>query len=191
LKKDYDEEMKAFDPNTMEEKTLSAQNQRLQQELRRAEKQLQELNKDHCDLAGQLVTVRVELQKQKDVSEALRRQVLDFKSILGRDIKTFNADSLNAVLDHEVTEANSLEQLPQPQENPDARIPSVEEQVAILTNQNITLMEEAQLWRRKYEDLEKQSKSRQSFGSTSQTIASPDMWQSLSKRFTFDQKKPQ
>ncbi|KAI3655970.1 hypothetical protein MP638_002308 [Amoeboaphelidium occidentale] len=148
LKKDYDEEMKAFDPNTMEEKTLSAQNQRLQQELRRAEKQLQELNKDHCDLAGQLVTVRVELQKQKDVSEALRRQVLDFKSILGRDIKTFNADSLNAVLHHEVTEANSLEPLPQPEENPDARIPSVEEQVAILTNQNISLMEESQLWRR-------------------------------------------
>ena len=76
-RRDYEDELRRSDPTYLAEKSLEAQNQRLVHELKRAEKLLAELNRDHCDLAGQLVTLRLELAQEREVSAALKRQVHD------------------------------------------------------------------------------------------------------------------
>jgi hypothetical protein len=81
FRKEYEEELKKNDPNYLHEKSLEAKNQRLTNDLKRSEKMLADLNKDHCDLAGQMVSLRIELQKEKDVSSALQRQVHDLKTV--------------------------------------------------------------------------------------------------------------
>jgi hypothetical protein len=52
LRKDYEDEAKKSDPSLLAGKSLEVQNQRLTTELKRAEKMLNELNRDHCELAG-------------------------------------------------------------------------------------------------------------------------------------------
>jgi septal ring factor EnvC (AmiA/AmiB activator) len=181
LKKEYEDELKQSDPTYLAEKSLETQNQRLQMELKRSERMLDALNKDHVDLAGQMVTLRVEVSKEKEVSDQLRRQVAELKSILKADMNKLNHDEVNVVLNHEVTPDNA--NLPLPEVKMDAaRMPSLEEQIAILTQQNVKLLEEAQFWRSKAESLG-DLKSSQSSSTTTSTEQQQASWLEWRKKF--------
>jgi hypothetical protein len=104
LRKDYEEELKHTNSSYLAEKNLEIQNQRLISDLKRTEKMLSDLNKDHCDLAGQLVTVRIELAKEKEISSALRDQVQDLKNILEEKLSNFKKEDLQTFLNYKVSD---------------------------------------------------------------------------------------
>ena len=156
LRKEYEEELKKTDPEYLAEKSLEAQNQRLADDLKRSERLLADLNRDHCELAGQLISVRIELTKEKDVQEALRRQISDLKTILQQDISKYDKNELQKLIEHNVTTENSDQPLPAAAPIPASeseRTPTVQEQVQILTRQNIQLIQELDYWRAKHDDL--------------------------------------
>ena len=135
LRRDYEEELRKSDPAYLAERSLESQNQRLQLDLKRSEKQLSDLNRDHCDLAGQLVSLRLEYSKEKDASEALRRQVADLKRVLAGEISQINPDYLERMMHYDAETSAAPLGLP------------AEEQVTILLRQNAALMEELEMWR--------------------------------------------
>lgn len=97
LKKDFDEELRHSDPLLLAEKSLEATNSRLQSDLRRAEKMMAELNRDHCDLAGQLVTIRIDLCREREQNHLLTRQVSELKRVLATDLSHLNGESVAAL----------------------------------------------------------------------------------------------
>ena len=165
LKKEYEDELKRSDPAYLAEKSLQEQNQRLMSDLKRAEKMLDALNKDHVDLAGQMVTLRVEMAKEKEVSDVLRRQVSDLKDVLKRDLQKLNREDLEDMLEHEVSVDTVERPLPSVELDDKARIPTEQEQIAQLTKQNVQLLEEAHHWRVKAEQMEKDLREVRGLGS--------------------------
>lgn len=153
IKKEYEDEVKKSDPTYLNEKSLESQNQRLAADLKRSENQLAELNRDHCDLAGQLVSLKIDLSKERDVSDALRRQVADLKLVLAAELPKLGRDSLEAVLKHEVSAENAREA--QPLSQMEHTTPGLEEQVQILSAQNVRLLEESSHWQSRAETLER------------------------------------
>lgn len=184
LRKEYEDELRQTDPEYLAEKSLEERNQRLLNDLKRSEKALSELSRDHCgmfdinnsisssnlkitDLAGQMVTLRLELTREREISDALRNQVSDLKSILGQQISSFDVEDLKRVVDHEIDSDNAADPPPSALPQPDKRIPTLNEQVQILTKQNLNLMEELAEWRAKaetFERLPQQSQSSKSLG---------------------------
>eukprot|EP00158_Paraphelidium_tribonemae_P006522 Partr_v1_DN27869_c1_g1_i1_m22500 putative ecotropic viral integration site len=175
LAREYEEELKKSDPVYLAEKSLEAQNQRLINDLKRAEKMLAELNRDHCDLAGQLISVRIDLAKEREVQEALRRQVSDLKHVLEVDVKRFDRLELDRLVQHEVTLENAETPLPTAVPAPlsdQDRMPSLEEQVVILERQSLMLVEEAQDWKAKFEAKEREFNDLKQTYSTSTSSSS-------------------
>lgn len=87
LQKEYEEEIKKNDPLYLAEKNLEAQNQRLQAELKRVEGVLENVSKEQCNVSGQMVSLKIELAKEKETNDLLRRQVEDLKSIISSEPK--------------------------------------------------------------------------------------------------------
>ncbi|KAI3650711.1 hypothetical protein MP228_004192 [Amoeboaphelidium protococcarum] len=155
LKKEYEEEVKKTDPDYLLERNLESQVVRLTADLKRSENQLADLNRDHCDLAAQMVTLRVESAKDKDVIEALKKQIGDLKTILTLDLSKLNKEQLQKVIDHEVTADNAHEELPYIAPltpKVDSANLTLEEQVNVLTKQNAALLEELHYWQAKASD---------------------------------------
>lgn len=108
-----------------------------------------------------MVTLRIELAKERDLSAALRKQVAELKSVLGQDLSKFKRSDLDSLLQFEVNDGNATDRQPSAEIDPSSRLPSLDEQVTILTNQNLNLMEELAECRVRADNLEKQLREHQ------------------------------
>lgn len=80
LKKDYEDLLKQDESKV--ESSLEAQNHRLVVDLRRTERLMHDLNKEHCELAAQLVGVRLTLVKERETCDLLREKLKNFENSL-------------------------------------------------------------------------------------------------------------
>ncbi|KAI9145577.1 rab-GTPase-TBC domain-containing protein [Paraphysoderma sedebokerense] len=85
LTKQYEDELKANDPNTLMLESLKSQNKQLEEKVRTLETNLTTLNLEHVDLANQFIQTKIDQTKLKEQNDVLSRQVLELTKSLAEE----------------------------------------------------------------------------------------------------------